>query len=136
MKTNIKDFLFSFPNGTASFSTHNWGSLFLTLLCFHQCWITLGSDLEVILKPWLPSLASWGGRWRYLVAESYPCQLVEPRSTPHVLNAKVPERAATSGSNCCCSSASSTCRARLSRAQEVGMAAIGVAALIASLFLV
>ena len=89
MKTNIKDFLFSFPNGTASFSTHNWGSLFLTLLCFHQCWITLGSDLEVILKPWLPSLASWGGRWRYLVAESYPCQLVEPRSTPRVLNTKV-----------------------------------------------
>lgn len=55
----------------------------------HQCWIIPGSDLEVILKPRLPSLAPCGGRWRYLVAESYTCQLVEPRSTPHFLDANV-----------------------------------------------
>lgn len=48
----------------------------------------LGTDLEVILKPRLPSLASCGGRWSYLVAESYTCQPVEPRSTPHFLDAK------------------------------------------------
>lgn len=55
----------------------------------HQCWIIPGSALEVILKPRLPSLAPCGGRWRYLVAESYTCQLLEPRSTPHFLDAKV-----------------------------------------------
>ena len=41
------------------------------------------------MKPRLPSLAPCGGRWRYLVAESYTCQLVEPRGTPHFLDAKV-----------------------------------------------
>lgn len=55
----------------------------------HQCCIILGSDLEMILKPWLPSLAPCGGRWQCLVAESYTCQLVEPRSTPHFLDAKI-----------------------------------------------
>lgn len=43
---------------------------------------------KVILRPRLPSLAPCGGRQQDLVAECYTCQLLGPRSTPHLLNAK------------------------------------------------
>lgn len=88
LKPTLKT-LFSFPNRQL-LSPSTPGDLYSFHCCTsHQCWIILGSDLEVISKPQLPSLAPCEGRCWYLVAESYTCQLVKPRSTPHFLDAKV-----------------------------------------------
>ena len=75
----------------------------------------LGSDLEVILKPWLPSLASWGGRWQYLVVVLH-LPTCGTRKHTSCLRCQGVESAAKPGSNCCCSAVSSPGLARFSGA--------------------
>ena len=48
----MKDFLFSVPDSTASFSTHNWGSLPATAVLssvLNNAWQWFGSDFKALI---------------------------------------------------------------------------------------
>lgn len=118
IETNIKDFLFSFPNNAASFSTHNWVSPFLPLLHFpsmlDNSWRRFGSDFKTSIdfpSPLWRKVAVSGGRVLHLPT----CRTQKHTS---FLRCQGLERAAKSDSNECHSSISSSCHTRFSKVRS------------------
>lgn len=87
-QASVKNSALGFPNHAACLPTQQGISLAATAVLSINTGLFLAVIWKVILRPLLPSLTPCGGgRWD-LVAGPYPCQLVEPRSTPHFLDAK------------------------------------------------